>query len=154
MTPEEKLYTLMALAEDLQAHAQTLQTHAKTALEGLPEIVRDAGYEVRAHATRWIGICVAIVLAVGVAVGAGVSAYIRHDVGSLSAEAEALRDKVAVLKQRESELLDNTWGLKLIVWKDGTRGIGLPRGMTVDRTAPLTDDDDNGRIAVILKPIR
>lgn len=35
MTPEEKLYTLMALAEDLQAHAQILQAHAKTALEKL-----------------------------------------------------------------------------------------------------------------------
>ena len=35
MTPEEKLYTLMAHAEDLQQHAQTLQTYAKTTLEKL-----------------------------------------------------------------------------------------------------------------------
>ena len=32
---EEKLFELMAQAEDLQAHAQTLQVHAKTALEKL-----------------------------------------------------------------------------------------------------------------------
>ena len=149
MTPEEKLYTLMALAEDLQTHAQTLQAHAKTALEGLPEIVRDAGYEVRAHATRWIGIGVAIVLAVGVAVGAGVSAYIRHDVGDLRTEADALRAEIAEMKQTASELAGKTWRLKLMQWS-GERGIVLPRGVTVDRTAPLTDD--SGRIAVILKP--
>lgn len=35
MTPEEKLYTLMAHAEDLQQHAQTLQTYAKATLEKL-----------------------------------------------------------------------------------------------------------------------
>lgn len=149
MTPDEQLYTLMAHAEDLQQHAQTLQTRARTALEGLPEIVRDAGREVRAQATRWMLIGAAVVLALGVVVGAGVSAYIRHDVGSLLAEADALRGEIAEMEQTAAELEGKTWRLKLAQWED-ERGIILPQGVTVDRTAPLTDK--SGRIAVILKP--
>lgn len=150
MTPEEKLYTLMALAEELQAHAQTLQSRAKAELEGLPKIVREAGYEIRAHATRWIGIGIAIVLAAGVAVGAGVSAYIRHDVGDLRDEARTLRAKIAEMKQTAAELTGKTWGITPWKWDDGERGIILPKGVKVDRTAPLTDK--SGRIAIILKP--
>lgn len=148
MTPEEKLYTLMALAEDLQAHAQTLQVHAKTALEGLPEIVRDAGYEVRAHATRWIGICVAIVLAAGVVVGAGVSAYIRYDVGDLRDEARTLRAKIAEMKQTAAELTGKTWGITPWKWDDGERGIILPKGVTFGHQLKVKD----GREAIIIKP--
>lgn len=148
MTPEEKLYTLMALAEDLQAHAQTLQVHAKTALEGLPEIVRDAGYEVRAHATRWIGICVAIVLAAGVVVGAGVSAYIRYDVGDLRDEAQTLRAKIAEMKQTAAELTGKTWGITPWKWDDGERAIILPKGVTFGRQLKIKD----GREAIVIKP--
>lgn len=138
MTPEEKLYTLMALAEDLQAHAQTLQSRAKAELEGLPKIVRDAGYEVRAHATRWIGIGIAIVLAAGVAVGAGVSVYIRHDVGDLRDEARTLRAKIAEMKQTAADLAGKTWGLTLVEADD--RGIVLPKGVEVVRSGKNQDD--------------
>lgn len=41
MTPEEKLYTLMAHAEDLQSHAQTLQSRAQTAFDNLQNVVWD-----------------------------------------------------------------------------------------------------------------
>lgn len=150
MTPDEQLYTLMAHAEDLQQHAQTLQSRAKTALEGLPEVVREAGREIRAQATRWIVVGAAVMVALGVVAAAGVSAYIRHDVGSLRAEADALRAEIAEMEQTASELAGTTWRLKLATWEDGGRGIILPRGVTVERTAPLTDD--SGRVVVILKP--
>ena len=77
------------------------------------------------------------------------SAYIRHDVGSLRAEADALRAEIAEMEQTASELAGKTWRLELATWADG-RGIILPKGVTVERTAPLTDK--SGRIAVILKP--
>lgn len=149
MTPEEQLYTLMAQAEDLQQHAQTLQSRAKTALEGLPEVVREAGREIRAQAARWIMVGVAVVVAVGMVMAGGVSVYLRHDVKTLRAEADALRGEIAEMEQTAAELEGKTWRLKLAQWED-ERGIILPQGVTVDRTAPLTDK--SGRIAVILKP--
>lgn len=149
MTPEEQLYTLMAQAEDLQQHAQTLQSRAKTALEGLPEVVREAGREIRAQAARWIMIGVAVVVAVGMVMAGGVSVYLRHDVETLRAEADALRGEIAEMEQTAAELEGKTWRLKLAHWED-ERGIILPQGVTVDRTAPLTDK--SGRIAIILKP--
>ena len=148
MTPEEKLYTLMALAEELQAHAQTLQSRAKAELEGLPKIVREAGYEVRAHATRWIGIGIAIVFVAGVAVAAGVSAYIRHDVGDLRDEARTLRAKIAKMRQTEAELADKTWRITLKNWENGERGIILPKGVTFVRQAKTED----GRDAAVITP--
>lgn len=149
MTPEKRLYTLMAHAEDLQTHAQTLQSRARTELEGLPEIVRDAGREVRAQAARWIVVGIAIVIAVGIVMAGGVSVYLRHDVETLRAEADALQAEIAEMEQTAAELTKKTWGLRLAQWDD-ERGIVLPRGVTVDRTAPLSDN--SGRIAIILKP--
>lgn len=149
MTPEERLYTLMAHAEDLQKHAQTLQTRTKTAIEGLPGIVREAGDEIRAQSTRWIGFGVAILLAVGIIMGAGVSAYIRHDVGSLRGEADALRAEIAEMQHTEAELVGKMWGLKLKTWGN-ERGIILPQGVKVVRTGPLSDH--SGRIGIIIAP--
>lgn len=148
MTPEEQLYTLMAQAEDLQSHAQTLQSRAKTALEGLPESVRAAGREVRALATRWIVIGAVVVMALGVVVAAGVSAYIRHDVGDLRDEARTLRAKIAEMRQTEVELAGKTWRILLMKWDDGDRGIVLPKGVTFGRQLKVQD----GCEAIIIKP--
>ena len=148
MTPEEQLYTLMAQAEDLQSHAQTLQSRAKTALEGLPESVRAAGREVRALATRWIVIGAVVVMALGVVVAAGVSAYIRHDVGDLRDEARTLRAKIAKMRQTEAELADKTWRITLKKWENGERGIILPKGVTFVRQAKTED----GRDAAVITP--
>ena len=147
MTPEEKLYTLMAHAEDLQSHAQTLQSRAQTAFDNLPNVVWDVERRFREQATRWILLCTVIVLALGVVAAAGVSAYIRHDVGSLQAKADALRGEIAEMEQAAAELEGKTWRLKLAHWED-ERGIILPRGVKVDRTGPLKD----GREAIVIKP--
>ena len=61
MTPEEKLYTLMAHAEDLQSHAQTLQSRAQTAFDNLPNVVWDVERRFREQATRWILLCTVLV---------------------------------------------------------------------------------------------
>lgn len=146
MTPEEKLYTLMAHAEDLQSHAQTLQSRAQTAFDNLPNVVWDVERRFREQATRWILLCTVLVLALGVVAAAGVSAYIRHDVGSLQAKADSLRGEIAEMEQA-AELEGKTWRLKLAHWED-ERGIILPRGVKVDRTGPLKD----GREAIVIKP--
>ena len=147
MTPEEKLYTLMAHAEDLQSHAQTLQSRAQTAFDNLPNVVWDVERRFREQATRWILLWTVLVLALGVVAAAGVSAYIRHDVGSLQAKADALRGEIAEMEQAAAELEGKTWRLKLAHWED-ERGIILPRGVKVDRTGPLKD----GREAIVIKP--
>lgn len=149
MTPEEQLYTLMAQAEDLQQHAQTLQSRAKTALEGLPEIVRETGSEIRAQAMRWIVIVAAVIVALGVVVAGGVSAYIRYDVGSLRDKADALRAEISTMEKTAAELQSKTWRLELATWKE-ERGIILPRGVTAESTATMKDG--SGRIVVIIKP--
>lgn len=114
MTPEEKLYTLMAHAENLQSHAQTLQSRAQTAFENLPNVVLDAERRIREQATRWLLFCVVLVLALGVVAAVGVSAYIRHDVGSLRAKAETLRAEITEMEQTAAELTGKTWGLMLV----------------------------------------
>lgn len=149
MTPEERLYTLMAHAEDLQTHAQTLQFRTKKALEGLPEIVRDAGDEIRAQTVHLIWIGIAIVLAVGIIMGFAVSAYFRYDLSSLRAEANALRTEIAEMQQTEADLTSKTWGLTLATWDD-IRGIVLPQGMDVKGVDKLSDN--SGRRVIIVTP--
>lgn len=147
MTPEEKLYTLMAHAEDLQSHAQTLQSRTQTTFDNLPNVVWDVERRFREQATRWILLCTVLVLALGVVAAAGVSAYIRHDVGSLQAKADTLRAEITEMEQTAAELTGKTWGLTLMQW-DNERGIILPRGVKVDRTGSLKD----GREAIVIKP--
>lgn len=149
MTPEEKLYTLMANAEDLQFHAKTLQSRAQAAFDNLPNVVWDVERRFREQAMRWALLCTVLVLALGVVVAAGGSAYIRHDVGSLRAKADTLRAEITEMEQIAAELTGKTWGLTLEQW-DNERGIILPRGVKVDYTAPLPDK--SGRLAIILKP--
>lgn len=111
------------------------------------QIVWDVERRFREQATRWILLCTVLVLALGVVAAAGVSAYIRHDVGSLQAKADTLRAEITEMEQTAAGLTGKTWGLTLMQW-DNERGIILPRGVKVDRTGPLKD----GREAIVIKP--
>ncbi|WP_218064793.1 hypothetical protein [Desulfolutivibrio sulfoxidireducens] len=55
----------------------------------------------------------------------------------------AIRAKEATL----AELRSKTWGLELVNYGDGTRGILLPRGVKLDRTGSVKD----GREAIVIK---
>lgn len=58
--------------------------------------------------------------------------------------------KVQVTAERATldELRSKTWGLELVNYGDGTRGIILPKGVKVDRTGSMPD----GRAAVVVRP--
>ena len=133
MTPEEKLYTLMAHAEDLQSHAKTLQSRAQTAFENLPNVVWDTERRIREQATRWLLFCVVLVLVLGIVVGIGASAYIKHEVGDLRDEAQELREKIAAMQKTSAELENKTWGIELVE-VDDERGIILPKGVQLVRS--------------------
>ena len=60
----EKIYSLMAQAEDMQAHAEKLQNGAEKTFAGLPLAVEQAGQKIRS--TTLLGAL--FVLAVGVVV--------------------------------------------------------------------------------------
>ena len=47
MNTEEKIYSLMAQAEDMQAHAEKLQNGAEKTFAGLPLAVEQAGKKIR-----------------------------------------------------------------------------------------------------------
>ena len=146
---EEKLFELMAQAEDLQNHAAKLQKEAQEVFSALPLAVEQSGREIRGQATRWLVIVAAVIVALGVVVGVGVSAYIQHDVGSLRAEADALRAEISSMEKNAAELAGKTWRLELVTWKDEReRGIILPKGVKFVRSGPLKD----GREAIVIKP--
>ena len=94
------------------------------------------------------GVCLAVSLI------AAVVLYLWHsgmqeDRAALAAELETLRAEISTMEKTAAELAGKTWRLELATWKE-ERGIILPKGVKVDRTAPLTDK--SGRIAIILKP--
>ena len=91
MTPEDRIYGLIA-------HAVSLQRRAVETFDALPKAVRDAGDELRSHWMKATGLSIAIVICVGIAVGIGISAYIHYKTASLGTEAEALRQEVNRLK--------------------------------------------------------
>lgn len=147
---EEKLFELMAQAEDLQSHAAKLQNEAQEMFSALPLAVEQAGQKIRST-----GLLVALfVLAVGV-VGAAVAvAGVWWSTSSLRDEAAELRSAIAILKRNVAEeqktlqaLVGKTWRLELVKW-DNERGIILPKGVKFVRAGQIKD----GREAVMIAP--
>ncbi len=96
---EEKLFELMAQAEDLQNHAAKLQNEAQEAFSALPLAVEQAGQKIRS--TGLLGAL--FVLAVGV-VGAAVAvAGVWWSTSSLRDEAAKLRAEVTFLEAKANE---------------------------------------------------
>lgn len=151
MNTEEKIYSLMAQAEDMQAHAEKLQNGAEKTFAGLPLAVEQAGQKIRS--TGLLGAL--FVLAVGVVVATVAVAGIWWGTSSLRDEAAELRSTIVTLRQYAAEerrtlqeLEGKTWGLELVQYKEGNRGIVLPKGLKFERAATI----ENGKTALIIKP--
>lgn len=134
MNDEEKLYTLMAQAEDLQTHAAKLQNKAQETFSALPLAVEQAGQKIRS-----VGLQLAfILLAFSCVTGGIVFAVLQWSTASLREERDALRTDIANLKatiQAEeatlAEMKSKTWGLRLLEDKNG-RFIVLPKDTRMD----------------------
>ncbi len=151
MNTEEKIYSLMAQAEDMQAHAEKLQNGAEKTFAGLPLAVEQAGQKIRS--TTLLGAL--FVLAVGVVVSSVAVAGVWWGTSSLRDEAAELRSTIGTLKQYVAveqrtlqELEGKTWRLELVQYREGGRGIILPKGLKFERAATL----ENGKTALIIKP--
>lgn len=178
---DERLFALMAYAEDLQretdkvlknttAASKRLETESAKAIlsaihGGMDKIIKETktGFEETVRGLKEVsdeakftsavlrrtGLMQGVFLmAVALVVG-GVGFAVVDFVGKTKlAELTAL--KVAIQEERStlSELQTKTWGLLLVHYDDGTRGIILPKGVKVDRSGSLKD----GREAVIIKP--
>lgn len=150
MNTEEKIYSLMAQAEDMQAHAEKLQNGAEKTFAGLPLAVEQAGQKIRS--TGLLG--AVFVLAVGMVVSSVAVVGVWWGTSSLRGEAAELRSTIAALKRRVAEeqetlqeLSGKTWRLELVKW-DAERGIILPKGVKFVRSGSIKD----GREAIIIKP--
>lgn len=102
MKTEEKIYSLMVQAEDMQAHAEKLQNGVQETFEGLPLAVEQAGKKIRS--TGLLGGL--IVLSVGMVVSVVAFASVRWVTSSLRDEAAELRKEVTILKAQVKEFND------------------------------------------------
>jgi len=174
MQNEDKIFGLIAQAEDIQKHAIALQRVAQDAVKTLPEASRsavrdaarefiiegaekaskgllDASSEAKAtsEALRRTGLMQGafLLLVALVAIGAVYFAGSLLFKSRLEELAE-LKIQLAQARAALDELQSKTWGLELVNYGDGTRGILLPKGVKVDRTGNVPD----GRAAVVIKP--
>jgi hypothetical protein len=174
MQDEDKIFGLIAQAEDIQKHAIALQRVAQDAIKTLPDASRgavrdaarefiieaaenasrgllDASNEARATsvALRRTGLLqgvflLAVALVVVGAVYAAGGWLVRSRVDGLA----ELKAQVTAERATLDELRSKTWGLELVSYGDGTRGIVLPKGVKIDRTGAVSD----GRAAVVIRP--
>lgn len=141
---EEKLFELMAQAEDLQNHAAKLQNEAQEAFSALPLAVEQAGQKIRSTGLQMALILLAIAVVVcGASVG-----FIGWSTDSLRKERDTLKAAILAEEATLAELRSKTWGLELVNYSDGGRGIILPKGTTFSHKAKI----ENGRTAIIIKP--
>ena len=61
-------------------------------------------------------------------------------------ERAALTREIAILSEQAEKLKAKTWGVELVEWRDGGRGIILPKGMRVKHTGQVED----GREAIVI----
>ncbi len=80
-----------------------------------------------------------------------ISAAIYFGLGFLvkkrAADLDALSVQVSAHRATLAELQAKTWGLELITFSDGSRGVILPKGQQFERIANLQD----GRSVAVLK---
>lgn len=144
MTDEEKLYTLMAQAEDLQTHAAKLQNKAQETFSALPLVVEQAGQKIRSTGLQMAF----MMLGVGVIVCVASTAFIGWSTDSLREEHAALKTAIQAEKATLAELESKTWRITLMEWDNGERGIILPEGVKFVRPVKVKD----GRDAVVINP--
>ena len=179
---EDKLFMLMAHAEDLQKLAEaslqkvgqavshlenasvkaisgavttgidrTLENTKKELLEANRGLV---GASAEAQATcklmkrTWLFQAVfllAVALVLAGAFFAGMNWLISGRIGELA----ELKTAITAEQSKLDELQSKTWGLELVNYGDGTRGIVLPKGIKVERTGTL---EKSGQAAIVIKP--
>lgn len=170
---KDQIYGLMAQAEEIQTHAVKVQAAAQEALTRLPEATRDAVREAvkeiftdkaaqacrglseaasdatdaaakmtRVSTLQAVFLVIAALLIFGLAFGSLV--YLSN---SRLEELAALKAAVQAEQEKLAEITGKTWGLELTIYSDGTRGIILPKGMTVEKSGPIK----GGREAILIK---
>lgn len=141
---EEKLFELMAQAEDLQNHAAKLQNEAQEAFSALPLAVEQAGQKIRSTGLQMA----VILLAIAVVVCGASVAFIGWSTESLREERATLKAAIQAEEAMLAELKSKTWGITLWKWENGERGIILPKGITFVRQIKVKD----GRDAAVIEP--
>lgn len=125
---EDKIFELMAQAEDLQKHAVNLQNEAKETLSTLPLAVKEAGQEIRST-----GLQIALMtLSIGVIVCVGAVATLMWSTDRLREERDSLKAAIQAEEATLFELKAETWGLRLEE-NDKGRFIVLPKGTRIDK---------------------
>ena len=103
MGNEEKIYALMAHAEDLQAHAASLQNKAQQTFDSLSHAVEDAETHIRstriqgAFCLVLVGCVVAAIAVTGIWLG---TVSLRQRVEKLYAEVERLEVRAETFAQK------------------------------------------------------
>lgn len=125
MTDEEKLYVLMAQAEDLQKHAIELQNKAQETFSALPSAVEQAGQKIRSTGLQMA----LILLGLAIVVCGGSVGFFVWSTESLREEREQLDVEVRAAQASLEKMQAKTWGLTFQESEKG-RFIVLPEGMT------------------------
>lgn len=141
---EEKLFELMAQAEDLQNHAAKLQKEAQEVFSALPLAVEQSGRKIRSTGLQMA----LILLGIGVIACVGAVAALVWSTDRLREEHASLKAAIQAEEATLAELQSKTWGLELVNYSDGGRGIILPKGTTFSHTAKI----ENERTVIIIKP--
>ena len=108
---EEKLFELMAQAEDLQNHAAKLQNKAQEAFSALPLAVEQAGQKIRSTGLQMALILLGLAI---VACGGSVGFFV-WSTESLREERKALQVAIQAEEATLANLKSETWGIKLTV---------------------------------------
>lgn len=140
---EEKIFELMAHAEDLQKHAAQLQGKAQETFSALPLAVEQAEKKIRS-----IGLQMALImLGLSVLICGLTLKLFLWSTESLKEEREALKVAIQAEEARLAELQSKTWSLELVN-DNGRRGIILPKNVKFVGSATLKD----GREVMIIEP--
>lgn len=155
MKDEEKIYGLIAHAEEIQQHTVHLHEEAKKAIEDIrlftDEIRKDAKQAVKPILQAglvqavYIGstaIIVSLLVSVALIKGLGWHVNIKK------LELTELKNKILIEETTLSSIKKKTWSLELVEYNDGIRGIILPRGVKFNQAASVQD----GRDVILIRP--
>lgn len=143
MKTDEQLYTLMAQAEDLQAHAENLQNRAQETFAALPLAVEQAGNKIRSTGLQGALFVVAMAGVVTAVAVAG----IWWGTSSLRDEAAGLRVEVAALEAQANEFSKKAG--KAVLSTCGEKGKGR-LCIRVDERAGRYGDPQNGELFMVI----
>ena len=126
---EDNLFERMAQAEDVQTHAAKLQNEAQEVVSALPLAVEQAGQKIRSTGLQMALILLGLAIVVcGVSVG-----FFVWSTESLREERKALQIAIQTEEAMLAKMKSETWGIKLTVFRDGKKGIVLPKGIKYER---------------------